>query len=317
MQEIAQLGIVIVRYGTERYSHALVELRTILESIKWELSPAVVVDNADEGLKSAFVSDNVKLIGGDNRYWEFSGWQKGVTELLTWKPNINVLLLVTDAFVNAKALPSDDYARLLHPMDPHICIRNNIVLGLLDPIDYYLPANKRQSYRICNWTFDHWLRTALFYMPTTLYLDLLKSGGMAGIKNVNDFSSKQYTGQLFLKSANFNDEWKNKVQHWLTRDWHSAAPLAKENWPLVKQKLLAILNEHTLSCRLREKGHSLIDLRLLRRIESLTLTGSRGVWIKKLRLTLSLMKHYLPLKDRLILTKYLVSVPCSQSYCNL
>ena len=307
MREKAQLGIVIVRYGVDRYPNALVELKALLKSVKLKNSPTVIVDNAAEDLEPTFSSDRIKLIGGDNRYWEFSGWQKGVAALLSWKPSINILLLATDAFVKAKDVPSDDYRKLLHAMDSDFCLKNNVVLGLLDPIDYYRrPLSRRRVYRVYDWTFDHWMRTALFYMPTKVYLELLKVGGMPAYKNVNDFCPSQFNGDLFLQSTKLNGEWQNKIRDWLTRDWHSASPLSTERWPLVKQKLLAILNEHTLSCRLRDKGYSLVDLRALRWIDCRVRSTRSNIFLtKKLRLGISLMRLYLPLKDRLLLIKYL------------
>ncbi len=64
---------------------------------------------------------------------------------------------------------------------------------------------------------------------------------------------------------------RDYIRSWLTGDgtgqgvvWHSRFDLSRETLPLFEAKVLAILNEHMLSVRMREAGYPICDVSWLR-----------------------------------------------------
>ena len=301
----------MVRFGTSKYPTALEYLHRILERLGSRNTPIIVIENADDEMVSHHLDENTKVISGDNSLWEFSGWHRGINELVEFAPDTNMLLLVTDAFVNAEPRTKDDYCKQTKAIDLELSFDQNIVLGLLDPINFYrIHPSKRIQYRIAGWSFDHWMRTAFFLMPMNVYSSVIGRHKLHTFDNLDDFFPMHFNGKLFLEDADADKNWRDMLHSWLTQEWHSAGCLSKESWPLIRRKSLAILNEHALSCRIREAGVPIIDLRLLRWIEQkFSLIGQDQMSAKYPRRFASLLRSlfapYLPLRDRYFLYIFL------------
>lgn len=260
-----RLGTIMVRHGTATYPDALPTLRQVLARIGQGDSPILIVDNADEHLPWQRMDATVELMGGDNSAWEFSGWQKGVTEFLSRYPETEVLLFVTDAFVNSRKNPDDDYTKTTGQSDVAVVQRDQAIIGLLYPQDFYFRSHHDAiSYCLEKWRFEHWLRTAYFYLSRTTVNRLLAAGGFVTYGSVAAFCPENFAGEIFLESAPIDKCWREKLQNWLTTDWYRSAPITPARWGYVRAKALAILNEHALYFRLRDMKTPVIDLRWLR-----------------------------------------------------
>src|SRR5258707_13256708 len=91
--------VLFVRHGGERYSTALDELTRLYERRAPRLTRStIVIDNALPAELSKELGPDSRLIGGDNTWWEFSGWQRAIDQLGSEVKKYDVVQFVSFAF---------------------------------------------------------------------------------------------------------------------------------------------------------------------------------------------------------------------------
>jgi hypothetical protein len=69
-----------------------------------------------------------------------------------------------------------------------------------------------------------------------------------------------YPGSDWSPASWLGSEYANLMMRWLTSPglWYRAEPICDRNWPLIRLKMLAILNEHLFGIRAHEQGVALV-----------------------------------------------------------
>ena len=214
------------------------------------------VNNKEEGAPLFEKSKNYFTQGGDNRYREFSGWQKGLESLneLGGK-NFDVILFVNDMFLAPGQSFLQDYSDIsLFNKSFH----ENQIIGRID--------STGQPYTVYDYDVSQWVCTNCFIAPK-LAVDTL--GDIVSVKeNLDDFLSvkypidllqshevKGYNPHIFKEDSQINEKYKQWLVEWLTEKWHSKFILSEQTWDLFRIKVRNILNESLLTARFAEAGY--------------------------------------------------------------
>ncbi len=246
-----RVATILARYGTERYREAEEQLDSIFERRLPNVERnTIVVDNA---LPHDFVEQHNEahaLIGGDNSFWEFSAWDKGLQFLGGRIWSYDLVHLVTSAFHTLYVAYLD---RFDNRMLEYIASR----AACLGHIDAYNEAINIQYFRS-----QHWIRTSFFFTPPA-EIKALRS--LVSAREIDDWFGPE-PGVPFPPEAGVSENYQRFVLDWLTGSeigqgsaWHSKIALDAKSWPLFKSKAAAIFNEHLLAIRLRAQGTRLID----------------------------------------------------------
>jgi hypothetical protein len=248
--------ILFVRYGEERYCNALDELADLYRRRAPELiRSTVVIDNALPASLSKELGSDGLLIGGDNTWWEFSGWQRAISELGSEIKKYDVVHLVTSAF---RTLYTDFLERFC-PQIAKLAAEHPIAVG---HIDYY-----PHPVRVETFVSRHWIRSSFWLINT---FELLRLRSLVSLYNVSELFSVQ--GEWpFAEAAQLSYGYQKLIYNWLTMrggtgqgtTWHSRFEFNDTTRTLFQNKTAAILNEHLLSIRLRAQGTRVLDLTYL------------------------------------------------------
>ncbi len=235
--------VLFVRYGTSQYIDALERLQEHLVQIHVRPEKLIVIDNQ--------VAPGTFLPGvepGDNRFYEFSGWNSAIQKYSDLVRAVDVVLFVTSAF-------QESFSAYLHEFNPKILevvsVRN-VCVGHLDA--YPAPI------QIFGETSQAWMRTSFFALPSKLALEM---GILTAEKSV-DFFSEDFKNP-FKSSAKLSENYKTYILDWLTGpglghgEWHSRFDLTEKTFSRFKQKAVAIFNEHFLSIEARKRGFPTLD----------------------------------------------------------
>jgi hypothetical protein len=241
----------LARFGTERYAGAETRLcdlfRTQLPHVRHDL---VVIDNA---LPRGVVEDRagVRIVGGDNRSWEFSAWNLGVELAGRSLRQYDLVHFATSAFDQLYAA----YLTRFTPATLAAVAGRPMCLGHIDCYNHPI--------RVLAFRSQHWVRTSFFFLPPA-EVELL--GSVVSLADRDALFSHD-PDRPFLDDAPLSRRYRAYIVDWLTgRDlgqgvtWHSSFALDESRLPLFEQKAITILNEHLLSIRLRAAGCRLVDV---------------------------------------------------------
>src|SRR5258707_2977487 len=251
--------VLFVRHGGERYSNALDELTRLYERRAPGLTRStIVIDNALPAELSRELGPDSLLIGGDNTWWEFSGWQRAINQLGSEVRKYDVVHLVTSAFGTLYT----DYLNRFCPQIAELAAERPVAVGHID----YCP----HPVRVGSFVSRHWMRSSFWLINT---FELLRLRSLVSLDNTDGFFSVQ--GQWpFAETAQLSYGYQRLIHDWLTTSqgtgqgttWHSRFELDETTRTLFQNKAVAILNEHLLSIRLRAQGTHLLDLTYLAEI---------------------------------------------------
>ncbi len=242
---------ILVRHGTETYSGAEEQLEALVS----RLLPGVtrellVVDNA---LPRTTVeqSGGRTLLGGDNRVWEFSAFDRAVEWLGPTLAAYDYIHFATSAF-------NELYTGYLERCTLGV-LRAGLTRSLcIGHIDCY-----NEPIRIASHVSQHWVRTAFFVLPPSMVSAL---GTFVSIADGGTLFSGRPVDP-FEPAAPISENYRRYVVGWLCGDdigqgvrWHSRLALTAESLERFEQKALAIFNEHLLAVRLRAMGCCLADV---------------------------------------------------------
>jgi hypothetical protein len=248
--------VLFVRYGEERYSHALDELSRLYGRRAPQLTRStIVIDNALPAELSKELGPDSLLIGGDNTWWEFSGWQRALNRLGSDVKKYDVVHFVTSAFGTLYT----DYLERFCPQIVEFAAERPIAVGHFDC--YPHPV------RVGSFVSRHWIRSSFWLINT---FELLRLRRLVSLDSVAEFFSIR-GARPFAETAPLSPGYQRLIHDWLTTDhgtgqgttWHSRFELNETTRTLFQNKAAAILNEHLLSIRLRAQGTHLLDLTYL------------------------------------------------------
>ena len=220
------------------------------------------IDNWHIKKKLKKLSTNTYEIGGNNNEWEFSGWQKGIDAipLIDFRPDI--ILFLNDAYLNYadKGRPFSYFLSWFNASNAKGFKKG--IGGLIDKSDQDCLMDGKD----CSW----WLKTSFFTIPLVNLLEI--SFVSLDSKRAVDFFPENWSGELFTPTAPINEELRTFLTWWITEGWDQAAPINAKNWPFIRSKLIAIVNERLLSCQFREQAIPILTRGRINR-----LTGSARV----------------------------------------
>ncbi len=241
----------LARHGTDKYQHALREIRTLFAQQMPEVAhEVVVIDNALGREHHEQLAHRVTLIGGDNTAWEFSGWDRGVAHLGHRLDGYDFVHLATSAFRQL-------YVAYLDRFDADML---GLIAGraaAVGHIDYYnspvtLFGTRSQS----------WLRSSFVLLPPT---ELRLLGSLVSVTD----RGKLFSGDPaapFRIDAPLSASYRQNILGWLTgegtgqgTEWHSRFKISEQTLGFFEDKTVAILNEQMLTNRLRAQGCSIVD----------------------------------------------------------
>jgi hypothetical protein len=255
---LSRLRIVtlLARHGTAKYPTAAIDLEALFRRTLPGVSHALVlIDNSLPADHQEPPQECRSLIGGDNRAWEFSAWDRGLAWLGPRLADFDLIHLATSAF---GAL----HAGYLERFSPGMLARIPQAQAAGRPmavghIDFY-----PRPITVLGHRSRHWLRSSYIFLTPATVRGL---GTLTTLSRPAGFFSGNPTAP-FLAEAPLSGAYRRYILDWLTGPgtgqgtlWHSRFTLSAETLALFEAKTTAILNEHLLSIRLREQGCTLAD----------------------------------------------------------
>jgi len=251
-----RLAVVFVAF--ERPGH---DPWRVFSTLRQYLAPArgarptfLFIDNRHENRPLSRSGDAAFHVGGDNRFREFSGWQKGVDLLPEWAPAANALLLANDMFLKPGESFLKDYG---DTRTVKRTVARRLVVGRIDTTGERYTARGRDVSR--------WVCTNAFFVPRRAVEQI---GGLVSVgEDIDDFLPRDFPGppppdasvraqanHYFLDTAPLNTAYKTWLVERLTRRWHSRFIPEAATWDIFRNKVRNILNEALLTARLSEAG---------------------------------------------------------------
>lgn len=240
-----------LRYGSVDYPESLNILIDWYREKQKETDVSLtvwIIDNKIEGdYDGVDLQTGFRLIAGDNRQREFSGFQKILEKYRDEIDSYDLVHFVTSAF-NQLFTGYLDYFKLSHL---YPVLHRPVCLGHIDMYD--------EPIKIMGKSSQSWIRTCFFFVsPLT-------------ISSLPEFNIIKECNEIFDEDGNFfkdgiiDDKYKSYLTRWLTGDkiqgvaWHNTI----ENKYMFEEKSLAIINEHLLSINLRKNSIQIIDFHWL------------------------------------------------------
>ncbi len=262
-----RLAVVFVQYDRRKYRRALEKMMTVLDRLPSIDLEVVVVDNAHPGRWYHKVTETLTHIGGDNTSWEFSAFDRGLEFLATAGTRADVYAFATDAFTAY----GDEYLDLVSEGVLTHCIELEGCVGWVDSFG--------GSLEVLGYTFEHWMRTSLFFMPAAV---VAKLGRLTTPIDPSVFFSRE-PAKPFKDTAPVSANLQSLLLTWLTQTptdihlaevWHSQFNLTADTFEFFRKKVSAILREQLLSARLQALEIASYDFRLIDRLSKASIRPS-------------------------------------------
>ena len=249
-REKKKLAVLYVYADNKRYPKAYRCLCRLIRRIRGFEVTVVKIDNFNEGKEVTKEGYNVYDIGGDNTYWEFSGWRKGLTFLDETGIEADVILFVNDSFLNRSKLGYDiNYYKFRINTFSLFGIKNEA----LGKVEYHDELETFLGYDVSSW-----IRSNIFAVPKNV-VDKLDFPFIDN-KTIDKIFPQKFSGNIFKDTDLLNSNLKRFMEIWITSRWARAEPGSAKNWPLLRCKLIAILNERLLTRSLRGENAKIIDI---------------------------------------------------------
>ena len=222
--------------------HAFATLRRYLSRVSGCRMSFIRIDNRRPGGVESRRGRVIK-IGGDNRYREFSGWQRGVEAIARFKLPCEVVLFVNDMFLAPGESFLKDYARLELF---ETALDQGVVIGRIDA------AGER--FFACGQDLSRWVCSNCFLAPKAA-VDRIGNLVTLG-EEIDDFLLREFPGgpPFFKDSAPINEAYRRWLVTWLTSRWHSRFTVDAATWETFRTKVRNILNESLLTARFAQAG---------------------------------------------------------------
>jgi len=263
------LGIVLAAYDVDRTATAMHEL--VASVVSNEGRRAVVVANSDAVLRRLSkweLPPAIEVVRGSNKVGEFSAYQEGVDWLRSRQ-----CLPETFLFANDRALSyGDRYGAVLDRRALEVVRGYPMVCGTINSYG--------KSVALAGSLLDVWCRTN-FVLTSRVALAAIGSTVSLGPAEFDTRVPVEFPGEGWSPAPWLGPEYAGIVLDWLTREgnWYRAEPISEANWPAMRVKLLAIINEHLFSIRARENGVPLVDYTQLAQLKELRVRPVTFAWV--------------------------------------
>ena len=239
-----------IRYGDFDYKGAYGALMDFYARMPGVNVESVLIDTALPAGVGAWIGSRGRMLAGDNLRREFSGWDTAITCYRARLREFDLVHLITSAFQNEY---NGFYPLVCREMLDYVHQTPSVMLAHVDA--YPEPA------RLLGRRFQTWgCSKFLFVRPA----DLLALGALTGPFSGADFFPEE-GGSPFRADAPLSANYSRFLLDWLAGDglphgkWHSVFPYSTENVAKFRAKALSILDEHSLSMRIRESGVQIVD----------------------------------------------------------
>lgn len=245
------------RNGTEKYRDVDVRIiRQLEEDLDGVDREFVVIDTAIASDVVEMRADGVWILGASNDNWEFGAWMRGIEFFRHRLMEFDFIHFVTSAFYFGYI----DFHRFVTPAILEMYRGRAVALG---HIEVY---NEPVAFRC--FRFQAWLRSSYMFVPAS---EILILGDLGVVKEGNGIFSGN-PAEPFLMGGDVSPAYARNLTSWLTGkgtgqgvEWHSRFNLDVVSLPFFEAKAKAILNEMSLSNRLKAQGCSLMDMTWLHR----------------------------------------------------
>ncbi len=267
-----RIATLLLRHGTQRYPDATGRLESVLaSSLAGAERRTVVIDNAlPPDTPPQKIDGRTVLIPGDNSSWEFSGWDAGLRflgeEALREHDFIH---FVTDAF-------QQPGAEFVPRLDTTVLEALRFGPAVAGHIDFY-----NETPVLAGRPVPCWIRSSYFFLRPA---ELRALGSLVTFPNRDGIFSGD-ARKPFQEGGPVDDLLAGYITGWLTGEgtgqgvqWHSRFDLDAATLVRFEEKARAILNELSLSARLRELGCWMADASW----SAVVLRGlARGRWFEE------------------------------------
>lgn len=245
------------RNGTEKYRDVDLRIRRQLEEDLGNVDREfIIVDTALAPATIEHRADGVKILGASNDNWEFGAWMRGLEYHASRLMEFDYIHFVTSAFYFGYV----DYHRLVTSAMLEQYRGRAVALGHIEA--YNEPVTFRSI------RFQAWLRSSYMFIPPAeieMLKDLVTVRRERGIFSDNP-------AEPFDPVGDVDSAYAHNLTSWLTGEgtgqgvqWHSRFDLDAAALPFFQAKARAIINEMSLSNRLKAQGCSLVDMTWLHR----------------------------------------------------
>jgi hypothetical protein len=241
---------IYVQYGFEKYDQALSDFHRVLcETFPNSPTEVYVVENkcnVNEDTEFYFQGSRFHLVNGDNRYREFSGWERVFKRYIRKKyTDDTILVFATSAFMQQFTR----FIQAFKEIEFNKLVGESFLVGHVDYMNYTCSVLDRK--------ITHWIRTSIF---------ITNKRTMASLDSLfYAFDNDLVLGNLNESNYEyFDDVYKDHVLNWLVRKkpmqnvvWHGSIDL--ENRNELAGKTMAMLNELLLTQNIIKKGFRIFD----------------------------------------------------------
>lgn len=247
-----RIATILIRYGVDDYPEALSKLDDFYaRQLPDVVRTTIIIDNRLPRTTLQTLGPDRFLIGGDNSYWEFSAWDRGLVLLERLRQSADLVHFVTSAFDRL-------YTDFISQVDQNLLQAATAAGAAVGHIDYY-----DEPVALGGESAQHWLRTSFFFLPPPAIIALRSMVSFEDAEAV--FSDNP--DQPFRVDSPLSTRFQEYIVGWLTGrgtgqgvTWHSHFELTGETLPYFRAKTLALLNEYLLTRRLEKLGYSVIDI---------------------------------------------------------
>jgi len=239
-----------IRYGDADYRGSYQALMAFYAGLPGVEVDPVLIDTALPVGVEAWLGRRGLMVAGDNQRREFSGWDGVLERFHERLAEYDLVHLVTSAFQNEY---NGFYPLVCREMLDYVRDTPQVMLAHVDAYP--------ERVRLCGRGFQTWgCSKFLFARPQ----DLLELGSITGPFDAEDFFTA-HGDAPFREGAPLSDNYARFLLGWLTGDglphgkWHSVFAYSDENVAKFRAKALSILDEHSLSMRIRESGVRIVD----------------------------------------------------------
>ena len=222
-------------------------LKQIVDRLPGQKS-IVSIDNSMPSQAPNQIAEDEFVIGGDNTYLEFSGWQKGLEFVRERGLTSEVCLFANDTFLNESMF----HRRMVDAAAFRCAVKYHAMVGkqMIAPVAGEIFGNPLIPY----------IRTHLFMLPFRV-LERLGSLLSLDARAIDQLFLSRYdpTIPLFREDAPVSRSIRDFVNSHLHSSWYRKMPYTAEHFDDLRAKAISILNAFLLSMRVYQMGYPLIS----------------------------------------------------------
>jgi hypothetical protein len=228
----------------DRYPHSRRAWMQIVGEFPRAQRTAIAIDNWARQPYERRLANGLIELSGDNRAWEFSGWQRGLDWAREQGIEHDMVVCVNDAFLNQAPEGYDvEYFRAL--LNPRTLAE--VHRGAIGVTGAGIGPQTLLGHHI-RW----WIRTNAFAVDAAV----LARVPFAAIdeSNVDEWLARRWEGRILAPTAPAGESTEAALTLYFSTMYRHAAPIDESTWPTFRPKAMAVLNQSLLTARLAEAG---------------------------------------------------------------